>query len=187
MGYSLSWAAIKNGRPEAIHSALGLRATGVWEEIPESKIVGASLPTGWYLVSFKRKELGDHILTKLSSMGEIVYCFVEDHVMFSRASGWKDGKFLWSVTHDCEKGRYHLEIMGHAPLSLKTIHAKLVSAQDAEGGEEADVDHIYDAPAELAKDLTGFRHDQDMPGMNDKPFQVLEKNAFLSRLFGGKN
>ena len=120
-------------------------------------------------------------------MAEVVYCFVEDRVMFGRASGWKDGKFLWSVTHDCEKGKYHLEIKGDAPLSLKGIHAKLVSKQDAAGGEQADVDHIYDAPAELAKDLTGFRHDQDKPGMSHKPFQVLEKKAFFSRIFGGKN
>ncbi len=117
MGYSLSWAAIKNGKPEAIHSLLGLRPTEVWVRIHESKTVGANLPTGWYLVSFKRKELGADILTKLSSMAEVVYCFVEDHVMFSRASGWKDGKFLWSVTHDREKGIYHLEIKGDAPLS----------------------------------------------------------------------
>ena len=120
-------------------------------------------------------------------MAEVVYCFVEDHVMFGRASGWKDGKFLWSVTHDCEKGKYHLEIKGDAPLSLKGIHAKLVSKQDAAGGEQADVDHIYDAPAELAKDLAGFRHDQDTPEMSHKPFQVLEKKAFFSRIFGGKN
>src|SRR5271169_306158 len=146
MSYSLSWVAIKNGKSEAIHSLLGLCATGVWEEILESKTAGASLPTGWYLVLFNRRELGDHLLRKLSGTAEVVYCFVEDHVMFSRASAWKDGRFLWSVTHDCEKGRYHLEIKGGAPQSLKGIHAKLVSAQDADGGEEGDVDHIYDAP-----------------------------------------
>jgi hypothetical protein len=187
MGYSLSWAAIRGGNPEAIHSLLGLRAIDVWEEIPESKIVGASLPTGWYLVSFKRKELGDRILRKLSGMAEVVYCFVEDHVMFSKASAWKDGKFLWSVTHDCEKGRYHLEIKGDAPPSLKGIHAKLISMQDAAGEEEADVDYIYDAPADLAKDLTGFRHDQDTPAMNENPFQVLEQKPFFSRFFNGEN
>ncbi|SRR6266481_2741589 len=187
MGYSLSWAAVKNGKPEAIHALLGLRATDVWENRPKSKTVGTNLPTGWYVVLFKRKEVGDRTLTELSSIAEVVYCFVEDHVMFSRASGWKDGEFLWSVTHDCEKGGYHLEIKGDAPLSLKSIHAKLISKQDASGGEKADVDYIYDTPAELAKDLTGFRHDQDTPGMSKKPFQVLEKKTFFSRLFGGNN
>jgi hypothetical protein len=178
MGYSLLWAAVKSGKPEAIHSLLGLRATDVWEEIPESKTVGASLPTGWYLVSFNRKELGDHILTKLSSLGEVAYCFVEDHVMFTRASGWKDGKFLWSVTPDCEKGKNHLEIKGDAPASWKGVHAKLVSKQDA---EEEDVGHIYEAPAELANDLTGFRHDQDNPRNEGQAIPGIgEKDSFHS-------
>jgi hypothetical protein len=57
-----------------------------------------------------------------------------------------------------------LEIDGDAPASLKPIHWNLVSRQDEAGGEQADVDYIYDAPAELAKALTGFRHDLDMPG-----------------------
>jgi hypothetical protein len=137
------------------------------------------------LVLFNRKELKDAILEGLSTLGEVVYCLVEDHVMFSCASGWKHGKSLWAVTHDCEKGLRHLEIKGDAPASLKVIQAKHESQQGAE--EEADVDHIYDVPAELAKDLTGFRHDQGTPGMKDKPFQVLEKKSFFSRLLGAKN
>lgn len=185
MGYSLSWAAVKDGNAEAIRSLLGLRATGSWEEIPKSKIVGASLPTGWYLVLFRRKELGNGVLGQLSRLGEVVYCFVEDHVMFSRASGWKDEKSLWSVTHDCEKGHYHLAIEGIAPQALKRIQAELVSKQDAK--EEEDVDHVYDVPANLAKELTGFRHDQETPGMKNKPFEVLEKKSFFSRFLGGKN
>lgn len=187
MGWSLSWAAVKDGKAEAIHSLLSLRPTDVWEKIPESGTSGATLPTGWYLVWFDRRELDDRVLRKLSSLGEVVHCFVEDHVMFSRASGWKHGKFLRSVAHNCEKGRYHLEIQGGAPASLQSIHARLTSEQDAAGGEEADVDYIYDGPAELAKDLTGFRHDQDMPGMKDKPFEVLEKKSLFSRFLGGKN
>jgi hypothetical protein len=184
MGYSLSWVAVKNANPEAVNSLLGLRETDVWEELAKSKAAGASIPTGWYLVLFHRKELSEHTLSKLSSVGEVVYCFVEDHVMFSQASGWKDGKFFWSVTHDCEKGKYHLDIKGDAPPSLKDIHARLKSQQNA---EDEDVDHVYDAPAELAKTLTGFRHDEGMPGMKQRPFQVMKKKMLFSRLLGGKH
>lgn len=187
MGYSLSWAAVKNGSAEAVHSLLGLNATDAQEEIAESEIVGATLPTGWYLVLFHRKELDEARLEKLSNLGEVVYCFVEDHVMFSRASNWKDGECLWSLTHDCEKGRYHLDVKGVPPASLREIKNRLVAEQDKEGGEKADVDLIYDVPAELAKAITGFRHDQDMPGMKDTPFQVLEKKNLFSRFFRGKN
>jgi hypothetical protein len=187
MGYSLSWAAIKNAAPEAVHSLLRLSATHAWEEIPESEIVGASLPTGWYLVLFNQKEMDDNDLEKLSSLGDVVYCLVEDHVMFSRASGWKRGKLQWSVTHDCEEGRYHLEVEGTAPSSLQSIRAEVIAKQDVAGGENANVDHVYDAPAQLAKSLTGFRHDEDISGTKEHPFQVLQKKGFFGRFLGGKN
>jgi hypothetical protein len=57
MGYSLSWAALKGGNLQTACTALGLRATGKREEIAKSKIVGAQLPTGWYLVMFNRTRL----------------------------------------------------------------------------------------------------------------------------------
>jgi len=186
MGYSLSWAAVKNGEPESVHACLGVRPTGVFEEIAESAVNGALLPSGWYLVLFNRKELGDATLKQLSLLGEVVHCFVEDHVMFSSASGWSHGRLVWSVVHNCEKGRYHLETKGVVPASLKTIHERLRTAQYTEGGEESDVDYIYDVPAELAKDLTGFRHDQDATGMAEKPFEVLEKKTLLDRFIRGK-
>jgi len=102
-------------------------------------------------------------LLKLSGLGQVVYCFVQDHVMFSRASGWRNRDEIWSVVHDCEKGRYHLKIDGIAPLPLEEIHRRLVAEQEEADGEKSDVDFIHDVPAKLAKALTGFPHDQDMP------------------------
>jgi hypothetical protein len=174
MGWSLSWAALKGGSPQTACAALGLRATGKREEIPESKIVGVQLPTGWYVLQFDRSELKDRVLSNLSRSGEVVCCFVEDHVMVSWASGWRDGNKVWSVVHDCEKGRFHLAIIGEAPPELKGIAERLTAEQRAAGGEKADVDYVYEVPAELAKELTGYRHDQDMPGLTGEVFQVLE-------------
>ncbi len=189
MGYSLSWAALKNGSLETICSACNLRATGQLEEIPESNIVAAETSTGWHLVLYNRSDIDDRILAKLSSEGEVVSCFVEDRVMFSSASGWNRGKQIWRVLHDCEKGRYHLEITGTAPAALADIRKRLTEAQNADGGEKADVDHIYDIPAELARTLTDFRHDQDIPGMTGAVYHVLEpagtvgvKKSLVTRL-----
>ena len=189
MGWSLSWAALKAGNLQAVCSALGLRATGKHEEFAESKIAGAALPTGWYLVGFNRSELKDRVLERLSRSGEVVCCFVEDHVMVSWASGWRNGNKVWSVVHDCEKGPFHLDIKGEAPAELKGIAERLIAKQHAAGGEKADVDHVYDVPAELAKGLTGFRHDQDIPGVSGDVFEVLEPRpsgvaGLIGRLFG---
>jgi hypothetical protein len=191
MGYSLSWAALKGGSLETICSVFGLRRTDQKEEIAESEIDAAQIPTGWCLVLFNRKEIEERLLRELSQFGEVVYCFVEDHVMFSTASGWRSGTSIWSVTHDCNKGRFHLEVTGTAPPAIEEIRKKLFAEQHADGGEKSDTDFVYDAPAELAKSLTGFRHDQDMPGMSGDVFQVLEPAAaksrgIFSRLFRGR-
>ena len=186
MGWSLSWAAIKEAKATAVHSILGVKPTQRYEESPESDVTGVELPTGWYLVVFNRQEIKDEVLKKLSMLGDTVYCFVEDHVMFSCAAGWRNGMRTWSLVHDCEKGIYHLAIGGVAPPSLKEIHNRLTSEQNVAGGEKADVDYIYDAPAELAKELTGFRHDLDIPGLTGDVFEVLERSprSLLRRIFG---
>jgi hypothetical protein len=190
MGWSLSWAAIKGGTLETVCANMRVRPTGQREAEPESNTVGAQLPNGWYLVLLNRNTIEVQVLKDLSRSGEVVYCFVEDHVMFSTASGWEGGKAVWSVTHDCEKGRFHLETKGVVPAALEGIQSTLVAQQNSAGGEKADVDYIYDIPAELAKSLTGFRHDEDVPGMSGEVFFVLEPaeeaRGFFGRLFGKK-
>jgi hypothetical protein len=190
MGYSLSWAALKGGTVQTACAALGLRATGKSGKIPRSKIPGAVLPTGWYVVVFKRRELRNGVLARLSRSGEVIGCFVEDHVMVSWASGWREGRRVWAVVHDCEKGRFHLDVKGQAPAELKGITEELFAKQRASGGEQADVDYVYDVPAELAKNVTGFRHDESIPGAVGTGFELLERRHFwrtaalIGRLFG---
>lgn len=190
MGYSLSWAALKGGNLQKACAALGLRTTGKCEGMLKSKTVGVAIPTGWYVVVFKRRELKDRVLASLSRSGEVICCFVEDHVMVSWASGWREGGKVWSVVHDCEKGRFHLDITGEAPSELAGVAEQLIAKQKADGGENADVDHVYDVPAELTRKLTGFRHDQDIPGVSGAVFQILEPKRpwgparLLAQIFG---
>ena len=194
MGFALHWAALKGGNLDSICSIFKLRPTGQREDFAESDIVGVELPTGWCLVLFHRKTISGELLQEFSKSGEVISCFVEDHVMFSTAAGWKDQGPIWSVTHDCEKGRFHLVVEGMVPAALKDIQGNLIAKQkEAEAGK-VEVDYIYDIPAELAKELTGYRHDQDIPGMTGQIFHVLEpskqvaeKNSIwnpLNRLFG---
>jgi hypothetical protein len=120
MGYSLSWAAVKGGTPAAVLEALALRGTGATEEIPESEITGAALPGGWYLVMSQRDCLEftkDKVLEELSSLGEVVTCFVEEHVVCSLAACWHGRQLIWSVYHNSggRGGNLHLDIKGEPP------------------------------------------------------------------------
>jgi hypothetical protein len=187
MGWSLSWAALKSGNLQTACAALDLRSTGKREEIAESKIVGTQLPTGWYLVVFNRTEIKDKTLEKLSRAGEVVGCFVEDHVMFSSASAWNKGRRVWYVAHNGEEDRVlHLETSGDLPAEFESIRQKVFAKQEQETAEQDDlkVDHVYELPAELAKKLTGFRHDEPTPGLTGDAFEVLERESVLGKLIG---
>jgi hypothetical protein len=95
--------------------------------------------------------------------------------MLSSASGWNGEKQLWRVEHyGGEKGLLHLETEGNLPNEFECVRDRFFAQQESAGGANADVDYVYEIPAELAKALTGFRHDQDMPGMGVQPYEVLE-------------
>src|SRR5688572_23335796 len=103
MGYSISWAAVRGPTRLALYEELGLRGTGEREDFPEAGITGAELPGGWHLVVSNRDRLRfteAAVLARLSSIGEVVMCFVEEHVMCSFAAYWRGGHEVWSVHHD---------------------------------------------------------------------------------------
>lgn len=175
MGYSLSWAALKGGTLDMLCDAMGLVPTKRFEEIAESEFVAAALPTFWYLFLWNGNEIPKEALQRLSIYGPVVNCYIEDHVMLSVASGWGNGKQLWRVEHyGGEKGHLHLETEGNLPSAFEAIRQRLVAQQETAAGADADVDYVYDIPADLAKGLTGFRHDQRMPEMGPKPYEILE-------------
>jgi hypothetical protein len=176
MGFSLSWIAINGMSPEKVQVALKLRGTGAREDVPDSPFAGAELPGGWYLVIADHDFpwfMHDAHLTHLSSGCEIVTCFVEEHVMMSSASGWKNGRHLWSVIHDLQRDIEHLETSGVLPPVFASIKDHAWNDQVSAGGRAAHVDHIFDVPMRLAHELTGFRHDHDIPELGVRPFEVL--------------
>jgi hypothetical protein len=192
MGYAQSWLAVKGKPPEAVLETLGLRGTGVREAIAGSPVVGAELPGGWYLVvadGSGHRLMRDPIVQRLSGGCEVITADVEEHVMVSVATGWKDGQRVWSVTHDAQRDMEHLHAEGELPAVFPSIRDRLRAEQQEAGGRRADVDHLFDVPVELAQTLTGYRHDADIRAVAE-PFEVLvetsstDKPSLLKRLFG---
>jgi len=213
MGYSLSWLAVKGKSPAAVCAALGLRTTGQREEFPEGDLCAAELPGGWYLIVSDHTErvASDAALQTLSAGGELVTCFVEEHVMASAAAGWQDGRRLWSVTHDAQRGGDHLVAEGDLPPAYAAIRDRLLAKQreqdlakppssrhrQRKSGDFSQMrcDYLFSIPVELAQALTGYTHDEDILGQDGKPFEVLAgvspaaptlraKKSFLKKLFG---
>jgi hypothetical protein len=195
MGVSISWLAMKGASREAALSALGLRGTEVFEELPESPLTGVLLPKGWYMVVSNHGEypafMEDKTLARVSATTDVITCFIEEHVMCSHAAEWRGGRELWSLMHMADTGGIeHLEIRGEPPSSFASIRDRLRAKQQEAGGKKAEVDYIFDIPVETAQHFTGYLHDRDIPGASHKPFEVLDttdatpKRSWLRRVLG---
>ena len=176
MGFALSWVAIKGKTRDAILGELRLRPTGRREEIPEAPLVGASSADGWYLIVAQGDEqelLGPSVIERLARGGEAVTCSVEEHVMYSEASGWRDGQRFWLVTHAGEDGPKDVAATGALPAAYAAIRDRLLAQQQAAGGAKAEVDYLFDIPVDLAQSLVGFKHDQMHHAFEAQGFEEL--------------
>ena len=174
MGASLSWFAICGKTPEAVLHDFGLKNAG--KEYRETPFCGGPLPSGWYLVIHGRHEFTNDEASRLSRGCEVIACFVDEHVMVSSASGWKDGSELWSVTHDAQENDDHLEVRGEPPAGFGAIRDRLIKQQEEEGG----ADFIFDIPNSLAKEITGYHYDE----RPEITFENFVKLTFLQKVFG---
>ena len=105
--------------------------------------------------------------------------------MFSDATGWQNGKRLWRVTHKGEDDPKGILAEGTLPAEYASIRDDFISRQDAEGGEKADVDFLFEIPVVLAQTFVDYKHDEESPAFDKNGFELLEstQKSFFKRLF----
>lgn len=190
MGFAVTWCAVREEHANELLEYFALVPTVETEEIPESLISTARLDTGWRVVWYNEYGcpfLRPEHLAKVSQGCDVLMCMVEEHVMASSSELWSSGRRKWWISHEGIDGPKGLSTEGALPECFESIRNKLEEAQCAEGGEEADVDYIFDIPLEVAQAIVGFKHDEDCPHLTEGHFVVLSKAAakkgFLGRLF----
>jgi hypothetical protein len=189
MGESRSWVAIRGLERAEVAARLDCADTDEPADRRAELALG-QLSDGWLVIVCSRFDfVASRQLSELSKGAELAACQIEEHVMFSAAYGFRDGVQTWSVAHDPDKGLYNLEIEGTPPPELDAIRAQLRSQQDAEGGEEADVDFIFEAASDLVAALSGYRHNYDdavaltwLRPLRTRPRPI--RRGFLQSLFG---
>jgi hypothetical protein len=178
MGFALAWVAVRGMSRAEVLKTLGVAGTGRFDEVPEAPLCGAALPTGWYVVVAERMgALEVEVAGRLSRGGESVACWIEEHMMFSMACGFSKGKERWSVTHDPEEGVMSLETSGRLPPAFAAIRDELLGKQRPHGR----IDYVFGVPIDLCASLTGFRHDHDIEGADERPFELLEPAPAVRR------
>ena len=176
MGVSISWLAVKDMEPEAVHKQLGLLATREFDGDLAHPFAGRLLPTGWYLVVANRCNapmILDEVLSSISENASVIAASVEEHFMHCYSTSWRAGKQEWRVQHEAEKGSTHLDVSGAPPAELETIRQSAFARQMCHD-DSAGVNHVFDVPLELAKHFVGFRHDEGSPGPELEYFEILK-------------
>jgi hypothetical protein len=189
MGFAISWCAVREGGAEQFLQELGLSPTGETEELPESLISTGKLDTGWRVVWYNKYGcpfLKPEDLAKLSITRDVLLCLVEEHAMASSTELWSSGKKKWWISHEGEHGPKGLSVEGNVPEVFPAIRKEMEDMQLAEGGDDADVDYIFEIPLKVAQSLVGFKHDEDSQHLVGGIFHVMSqappKAGILSRL-----
>lgn len=194
MGFSHSWIAIQGLASERAIEALVME---VEEECAPEDVTGDGLylgiaPNGWLIaLTDRRANAFEGGLADLAKFGPAVACEINEHVMYSEARGYDGGSESWRVVYDCEEGPDALRVTGNPPAQFSEIRHKAEAEQEAEGGEDADVDVLFDIPALLARSICGFMLGECEP----EGFRYLKlrriggeperRPGFFARLFGG--
>ena len=181
MGMSLSWLAVQNTGAEAVYRELRLESEGEQGDLADFPLSAQALPNGWLLLVARGCDhplVGRDVLRRVSANCTAVACSIEEHVMFSSARVWSLGEERWSIVHaGGDHGTRHLEVQGTPPDTFVDIEKTLRASQeeaDRTADEESGVDHVFDIPLETARQIVGFKHDEDTPGVPSDAFQGLK-------------
>ena len=176
MSFSLVWFAAQGISKDEFLDRAAFEDTGEVDEYFEQDHSGGELPDGWYvIVSNDFTLLEPAKLAKWSVGARLVVAVIHEGTMNSLASEWRDGKQVWSVSHDGSDGGEQLDVEGDLPDVFEELKAEAIAAQAESEKEGGGVDFVFDIPIDLAAEITGFRHDE--LGFDDdiEPFTVLEK------------
>lgn len=191
MGFSVTWCAVREEDAHKLLEQVGLSPTGETEEFPESPVSMAKLDTGWRIIwcnKYGSPILEQQHLVDISRECDVLLCLIEEHVMASSSEFWSGGDRKWLISHQGDNGPKGVDATGELPACFPAIKAEMEESQLVEGGDDADVDYIFEIPLKVAQSLVGFKHDEDCQHISKEQFVVLSRpnmrKGFLAKLFG---
>lgn len=184
MGFSVTWCAVREEDAQKLLEQVCLSSTGETEEFPESPVSMAKLDTGWRIIwcnKYGSPILEQQHLVDISRECDVLLCLVEEHVMASSSEFWSGGDRKWLISHQGDNGPKGLNATGELPACFPAIRAEMEEAQLVEGGDDADVDYIFEIPLKVAQSLVGFKHDEDCQHISKEQFIVCVLSADVRR------
>jgi hypothetical protein len=186
VGQSNSWIGIRGLPKSDILERLDVRDSGRADDGHSAKLAAADLKDGWVVIRSRNFNFPNpRRLALLSQGAELVSAQIEEHVMVSAAHGFREGRQIWSIVHDPGKGLYSLVVEGEPPAQFSSLSERRRREQDAAGGEDADVDMIFDIVPELASMICGYRPDQaELPAFTELEPQSRGLAKMIGEMLG---
>jgi len=157
MGLSCSWVAVKGGDRDEILKKFNLVETGEdifpGERNPGTPVCYFEWPSGWFiLVSDDYEWVDRERVFALSQFGLTMGVNYLENVEngYSTALAVEKGVVLWRVAHNGKTAK--LETSGNPPEIYADIRDQIMREEEETGYAD-----ILDVPAELVKEITGFR------------------------------
>ncbi|GAB6141808.1 hypothetical protein JCM14076_25370 [Methylosoma difficile] len=178
MGYSLSWLSCRGLSEDTLLTRLSLKNTHQSVEYAHTATAMQPLPDHWLLVVGKgcdHRIIQARLLATLSLDCEVVACSIEEHVMYASSEHWCNGKRVWRIEHAGETSLRHLVVEGDTP----AFYPSIVAACEKNQAASEDVDGYFEIPLECAKQLVGFKHDEEHPSLDYSAFQNLSKQSAI--------
>jgi hypothetical protein len=172
MGISLSWVAVEALPADEALLRLSLAKTAKDCAYPFKGVASHTLPNGWLLIAAQRC---DHRIASAACMSALskgclaVACAIEEHVNFASTEFWQDGARVWHVQHQGDEDNENISSDGQVP---QRFH-ELLATVEPEDSENLDGHFHMDIPLILAKELSGFRHDESNADFDNTPYQEL--------------
>lgn len=194
MGFHVAYLLVRGKSPQEIQKSLNLEGTGEILDFPDGHIIGARLPSGWYLVyveilqgrspfRYPDEDFSDFPknqhpkfsmedqLREISKNAEVILGLAEECGMHSFACCWQYEHEVWRVDHFA--GKYdtdHFESSGTFPPQFQKIKGEHFRRNKEPRGGGC----LFEVPAELVLSITGFRYDGNNPGGHPTDqFEVL--------------
>lgn len=172
MGISLSWVAVEALPPDEALLRLSLAKTAKNCAYPFKGVASHALPNNWFLVAAGGC---DHRIANEASMSALsrgcraIACTIEEHVNFASVELWQDGTRVWNVQHQGDEDSENISSEGKVPQRFREL---LTIVESGDSGSPDGPFHM-DIPLILAKEISGFRHDESNLEFDSTPFQEL--------------
>jgi len=172
MGISLSWVAVEALPADEALLRLSLAKMAKECAYPFKGAASHALPNDWFLVAAQGC---DHRISSKASMSvlskgcQAVACAIEEHVNFASTEFWQDGVRVWHVQHQGDEDSENISFQGAVP---QRFH-DLLDTVEPEDSENPDGHFHMDIPLILAKELSGYRHDESNAEFDNIPFEEL--------------